>query len=312
MTIEVRSNDPVADKAATAPAAESEVVAESTPAPAVEQSTEVAETAEVSDPSDTEANVDLGDEVEAGIVIDSGTDPGKKKGGFQRRINKLNSRYAEKERETEYWKQQALKGAGAKVETQVEAKPAAVVEGKPSSDKFDTHAEYVEALTDWKLDQKLKDRDSKLENSRIESEQQRVARQYNERAKVFAEKTSDFKDVLEEVDDVPLSPALRDMFLSSENGPELAYELAKNRVEFERVSKLSPLAAAREIGKLEARIARPAAESKEIKTTKAPAPIVPVGGSGKGAVTKLISDPGLSQSEYESLRREQQKKRRQA
>ena len=118
--------------------------------------------------------------------------------------------------------------------------------------------------------------------------------------------------MLAEVDDIPLSPVLRDIFLSSENGPELAYELAKNRDEFKRVCALPPLAAAREMGKLESRLEpkSPSAALASTKTTKAPKPLDPVGTSGKGSAKKSLSDPGLSQKEYEELRAPQRAARR--
>ena len=100
-----------------------------------------------------------------------------------------------------------------------------------------------------------------------------------------------------------------ELFITSEHGPALMYELAKNTKELERISKLSPIQAALEIGKLEAKItssSKSAAPSVEKKATKAPAPIDPVGGKG-GSVKKSLSDPNLSQAEYEKLRREQMK-----
>jgi hypothetical protein len=262
-----------------------------------------------SDPEETDAKgEEKSDESESNDEEQSDDNkekPTKKKGGFQRRIDKLNARNSAAQQEIEYWKQQALRGAGeSKTETKVETKQTS--EGKPNPETFETHAEYVEALTDWKIDQKNKEAAQKMEKSKFESEQEKLVKSYTEKAKSFFEKTADFADVLAEVDDIPLSPTLQDIILSSENGPELAYELAKNREEFARVCKLSPLAAAREMGKLEARLAsKQSAGTTEIKkTTKAPAPIKPVGSKG-GTIEKDINDPNLSQKEYEALRAKQ-------
>ena len=134
---------------------------------------------------------------------------------------------------------------------------------------------------------------------------------HRERVKSFADKTEDFMDVIEAVDDIPVSAALQEIIVSSENGPELMYELAKNREEYERIAKLSPLAVARELGKLEVKLAARASEQKAEpkKLTKAPQPIEPVGSGGAGKVRKSITDPDISQAEYERLRREQLKRR---
>jgi hypothetical protein len=83
---------------------------------------------------------------------------------------------------------------------------------------------------------------------------------------------------------------LNQLLLDSENGPELAYHLAKDAENFARVCKLSPIAAARELGKIEATLTKAPESAKEIKTTKAPAPIKPVGGSGSANSKEFRED----------------------
>ena len=310
MSIQVRSNEvtEVNTTAATAEPTQS--------APEAHAPTEQKESSE-SDTEETEASQGETDESgdsedHSDESKDDAKDKPKKKGGFQRRIDKLNARYSAAQQEVEYWRQLALKqtGAGEPKKEPVESKQPAVADGKPNPDHFDTHAEYVEALADWKTEQKLKERDQKLEKTKLEIEQANTLKAHSDRVKSFAEKTDDFADVLESVDDIPVSTAVQEIIISSENGPELMYELAKNRDEYARICKLPPLAAARELGRIESRIASKASESKPEtkKLTKAPKPIGPVGGS-KGAVVKSIDDPGLSQAEYEKLRREQMKRR---
>lgn len=237
----------------------------------------------------------------------------KKKGGFQRRIDKLNQRVSAKEQEAEYWKQQALKSAGESKHDAVKA-PTSTPEGKPKPENFDTHSEYVEALTDWKTESKLRERDEKQSKEKLDQEQNQIVSSYTEKVKTFSSKTVDFTDVLAEVDHIPLSAALRDIILNADNGPQLAYELAKNPEEYERIAKLPPMACAREVGKLEYRLASSSKTSTETnkKITQAPKPLDPVGTGGKGSAGKSITDPSLSQSEYEMLRKEQIKKRIQA
>lgn len=233
----------------------------------------------------------------------------KKKGGFQRRIDKLNAAKAEAQREAEYWKRMALeKGAGdSKAESKVEQETPATADDEPQPEDYETHKEYVKALTKWEIKQANKESDQKAQEKNLEIERANLVKSYNERMKSFAEKVEDFHEVLADVDDIALSPAVREIILSSENGPELAYELAKSREEFARVCKLPPIAAAREMGKIEARIAKAASEEKKPepkKITKAPKPIDPVGGKGAG-VTKSVYDPNLSQKDYEALRAKQ-------
>lgn len=241
-----------------------------------------------------------------------------KKGGFQKRVDKLNARISERERELEYWKQQALKGAQAPDSKMADAsKPAQKAdEGKPVPEKYETHAEYVEALTDWKTDQKLKERDEKANKEKVMSEHQKAAQTYQEKLAAFKEKTPDFHDVEAELDEalavarVGPTTTMQQAFLTSENGPELAYELAKDPKEFVRICKLSPFNAAVEIGKFAARLeAKSSSVQEKKKLTTAPKPLEPVG-TGKGtSAKKSIDDPSLSFAEYEKLRREQMKRR---
>jgi len=64
----------------------------------------------------------------------------------QKRISKLTKKLADQGAEVEYWKQQAL--AHKAPQEQV------VQDGKPILDNFETVADFTEALTDWKLEQK--------------------------------------------------------------------------------------------------------------------------------------------------------------
>lgn len=312
MTIQIRSNDPAPAPEKTVEAAKVEPSA-----PEGEKPSEQKELTD-SEPEGTEANEeDTEEDSEADpkgeAKPDDAAQAKPKKNGFQRRVDKLNGRVTAAQQEAEFWKQQALKGASESKPSAVETKPA-TAEGKPNPDKFDTHAEYVEALTDWKTDQKFNEREQKAEKARLEAKHGEVVQSYSQRAKAFGEKNPDFAEVLSDVDDIQISPALREIIISSENGPQLAYELAKNREEYARVCKLPPLAAAREMGKLESRLT-PASEKNETKKiTNASKPLEPVGGGGKGAVKKSIEEIAStgSQAEYEAARRAEIKKRRQA
>jgi len=304
MSIQVRTSEP----AWAAKPAEQETKTASAPEASASEQKETTESETVDEAESTE------DESDAEDAEDKSTEsekekPKKQKGGFQRRIDKLNARVAERERELDYWRNLAAKnGAGETKTEKVETKSEDP--SKPKAGNYDTHAEYVEALTDWKIEQREKAKDEKEKVSKVQSEQETLFKSHAERVKAFAEKHDDFMDVIADADDVPVSPAIREIILSSENGPALMYELAKNREEYERICSLSPLAAAREMGKIESRLQ--ASDPKKVETkkiTNAPKPIEPVGKGNAGAVRKSIYDQELSQSEYEKLRREQMRRK---
>jgi hypothetical protein len=116
---------------------------------------------------------------------------------------------------------------------------------------------------------------------------------------------------MESVNDIDFPPVFSQVILESEVGPQLMYELAKNRDEALRIRELPPIAAARELGKIEARISSKAAATKpETKqVTSAPKPIAPIG-SNSSASRKSLDDPSLSFSDYVRMRREQEKRKR--
>ena len=96
---------------------------------------------------------------------------------------------------------------------------------------------------------------------------------------------------MQEAEDLPLTPAIYEAVLDSDIGPALVYHLAKDLELYEKISKMPPLSAAREIGKLEAKLMK----DNKPNVSKAPPPINPVT-KQSGTVKK---DPNsLSYKEY--------------
>lgn len=287
-----------------------ELSAKETSAPEANASEQ--ETPAASEPVETEAETELDEPIE----------PGKpqKKGGFQKKIDKLTKRAGAAEQEKEYWKELVLKSAGAPKTEIPKVEAAKATEGKPNIDNFKTHAEWVEAVIDWKSEQKLKERDQRDQQSKVKTEQEKTVQTYRERLNAFRDKTPDFADVDDAAADalrdanIRISPAVESILVTSENGPELGYEIAKNPAELIRICKLPPLAAAQEIGMIKARLSTKAPEAKAEtkKITGAPKPIATIGTGGKGSIAKTIYDPDLDQRAYERLRAEESKKRRRA
>ena len=96
----------------------------------------------------------------------------------------------------------------------------------------------------------------------------------------------------------PTTPAMDQAIMENENGPEIAYYLAKHPAEALRIYQLSPKAQEREIVRLESRISSIAPTTK----TSAPAPIKPI-----PAAAKAVTSPA---DEYRQWEAEQNKKSR--
>lgn len=95
--------------------------------------------------------------------------------------------------------------------------------------------------------------------------------------------------------DVQIRQHVVGLIVESEKGPLIAHHLAKNPSKAAELNRMPPLAAAREIGRLEARLSLP----KPKTTTSAPPPITPPRGSAAPA-----KDPSkMSNAEYRAWRR---------
>ena len=273
-----------------------------------EQTEEKEETTdEDGEESEDETESEEGEESEPEKTPEAQEKP-KRKNGFKKRIDKLNSRLAQERQQREQLERRLAELEANKEKPATEKKTEA--SDKPRAEDFETQADWIEALTDWKADQRDKKNSETQRQNAMKTEHEKVVDTYAQRAAKFAKTTPDYFEVIQEAD-VKLSVAVEHLLLSSENGPAIAYRLAQDPDELERLNRLAPLAAAKAIGALEAKIQTQTSEqpkSEPKKTTKAPKPIAPVVGS-KSAAIKSIFDADLSQAEYERLRREQIKQR---
>jgi hypothetical protein len=264
----------------------------------VEQSTEQAEQEDQAEAEDSGEKAE-GEEEKADLVAEKP----KKLGGFQKKLAKFEAQLQSTKQEIEFWKQKALG---------TEEKPSAKVETteKPKIDDFDTQAEFLEALTDWKLEQKSKAEKEEQKKNEVKTEFHKKQETYQSKLQETKKELKDFDEVIEdfigEHGDLELSGALNELIMSSEYGPKALYELAKNKAELDRLNSLSPLAAAKEFGKLESSLA-PIKKTELKLTTSAPKPISTVS-TNKATVKKSLNDPSLSFSEWEKLRNEEIKK----
>jgi hypothetical protein len=228
-------------------------------------------------------------------------DKPKKKNGFKKRIERLNKKLSEKDQQIAYWQNEVQR----RTQSQETPKPAdKKVESsdRPKADAFESHDDYLEALADWKADQKIQKLETKRREEDVKSHQQKRVDRYVEQVKAFEKENKDFKEVMEDVNDVPMSLAVQEAILGSDKGPELAYNLAKDREFFEKVCQMPPLEAARAIGRFEAALEKADSLPPAKKTTDAPKPIKTV--SKSTAVS--TKDPGeMDYQEFKKWREAQ-------
>lgn len=170
----------------------------------------------------------------------------------------------------------------------------------PKREDFDSLEDYLEAKADWKVEQKLRERDAKTEEIERQREAKNRAEQldrtWEERARTAAQRFADFHDVVTHNEDLTVTPAMAAAIKATENGIDIAYHLGKNPAEAERIASLDPVAQVWELGKLAATLT-----TKPV--SKAPPPVEPVK-AGRSASNDLY-DPNLSTEQFIRLRNKQ-------
>ena len=160
-------------------------------------------------------------------------------------------------------------------------------DGKPARDSFTSDEAYVDALTDWKLDQ----RDRVGQQQRAQQQQQTLVKK-TESMYAEAEKLDGFDR--EEFDSLPLTPVIASALMESDAPAKMMAFMAANPDEVARIAAFSPTKQAAEIGKLEAKLSA-------AKPSNAPPPIKPIGSRGSAS-------PNLekaSMAEYMEMRMKQ-------
>lgn len=158
------------------------------------------------------------------------------------------------ERERRRKLEEQLRELEAKATQPTQAQP----QDKPKPDDFEDEYAYFEALADWKANQAVNAYKSEAEQRRQQEEAQRqatrVQQDYQKRVDDYRAKRPDYDEVVTNNQDLPISDIMAQAIMESEAGPDIAYHLGQNPHEAFRISQMSPVAAAKEIGRLEAKV----------------------------------------------------------
>jgi hypothetical protein len=150
--------------------------------------------------------------------------------------------------------------------------PQAPKEGKPKPSDFNDPADYVEALTEWKIEQREKGLQSKKEAETGDRDRREATAYLEERFTEAEEKFPDLRARLE-ADDVLLTDAMLGFVLHHEHGFAVGDYLAGHSAESRRIGKLplalQPIALKEVADKLKA----------PPKPTQTPPPIKPLDGN---------------------------------
>lgn len=210
---------------------------------------------------------------------------GQFKPKLQERIDEITRKRHEAEREAAYWKGIA------------EAKKEAPVEdAEPKPEAFEDYGAYVRALAKYEAKALVR---AELEQQKAKEQEVAKAANWQQRAEAAKAEIPDFDEVMA-TSSAPMSQAMAEVIKGSDVGPKVAYHLAKNPEVAAKIAQLEPLAAAREIGRIEASLTKATPEPEKPKRiTSAPTPPTPIG-SGRSTV----GNPGsMSQADYMEWRK---------
>jgi len=218
----------------------------------------------------------------------------KKKLTFEERQQQLNQQIWEK-RETERRIEEKLQRVEAATQ-QLESKMASQGKPKPNADDYESYEDYTEALTDWKVEQKLLEREAKQKTPKQEEvpvalqnygmkrqEAMSKHKDYEFHEKVVTTTIGRLGDKAQEVSA---------LIIESDHSTEIVQYLGGNMKELDRISKLSPLSIAKEIAKIEGKMSTP--RKKKPGAPRPPSHLK--GGSGQSNVTS--TQKGISAEEW--------------
>lgn len=218
----------------------------------------------------------------------------REKDPVQKRIDELTRKRRDAERERDF---ERTKRLGA--EEEIKKLKSAVPQGdRPKIEDFETEVDYLEALADWKFDQKMQaEREKDSREKATEDEKAAIAEIYQEldgKMEKGRKKYDDFDElVLNE--DLKISESMVEAILLSDTPEDVLYYLGKHPNECADIAELPPLKIAHELGKIEAKINAPPPKKK---ITSAPEPISPI--KTTGVTEKRLED--LPPKEFRAAR----------
>ena len=212
--------------------------------------------------------------------------------GERKQNPKLEKRFSEitKQREEARLEAQRERQARLELEQRLAAleqsrqpEQAVNIDQEPQPSQFADAFEYAKALAEYSTEKALAERDRQIALAREQEAQQKIIQSWAQKVQAAKAEMPDFDDMVAS-SDVVVNNAVRDAILESDVGPKILYHLAENNDLAKKIAGLSPNAALREIGKLEARFeAKPqTVQTAPVVKSKAPAPIQPIrGGAGQ-------------------------------
>ena len=206
----------------------------------------------------------------------------------EKRIGKLTKKWRTTERERDFERAKRLEAETelAKLKAQIPAT------GKPKREDFEDEDTFFEALTDWKIDAKMRSQQEVVAKKAGEETEKQAAEEFETELVEISERGKDkYEDYTERVfdKDLVLTQGMVETIIHSDIAEEILYYLGKNPDISAAIGEMTALKAAKEIGRIEARLVEGEKKPEEKKAepptpakklTQTPEPIEPVRSTG--------------------------------
>lgn len=187
---------------------------------------------------------------------------------------------------------------------------------RPQAEKAKTLSDFnfdAAAFTQYSIQQATVEATKAAEAKAAQAREEETARArrevWEERFDKFAE---EHPEILDGWDETPITQAMGAALEGSENGPEVGAFLAKNKAVAKQLSKMHPFDAAREIGRIEERLAIERKKASEKSVSQAPPPTPRVDAKTASERISTTSPESDKLSDEEWVRAEQARLNRKA
>jgi hypothetical protein len=218
--------------------------------------------------------------------------------GAEKRIRELVAKQRASEREAEYYRGLA-EGRVSKPPDAAPA-PLKIEDYLPTEQEFTTvgltaenfekmgrsYDDLLMAKSAFAIEKRNAVLTRRADEDRVRESVARTQQTFMERINKAAETDPGILEIMEDRT-LPVSQTMAEIIRESEVAPKILRHLSVNRAEGLRIAQLSPLAAARELGRIEAKIMAAPAPAPPNRVSQAPEPIRPLTPSG---VTEIDLD----------------------
>jgi hypothetical protein len=232
---------------------------------------------------------------------------------IQKRIDKLTAKNKALEDELERSRgtQQS-----AKTETKTEAVAGNDPEPQPEDldakgqPKYARYEDFTKAQALWAAREAMRERETATSKQTAEAQMKQNWDAHNTRVAEAQGKYDDWDEAAAAIGSAAVPQAVGLAIVEMDNSADVLYHLAKHPEELEALQKMSSIRQVAEIGRLSAALLPSKTESPKTKpTSKAPAPITPVG-SSSSTTPKNLDDPNISVDEFVRRRNLAERNRR--